>query len=119
MSITQTPLVPASNPAEDIHGRPFVVVSEIAVPAAGAAALEAAFTSRLGEVDAWPGFLDLQVWKDTGAEERYVMVSWWATEADFKAYMRSDAHRRSHERIPRGDQAPRGAGVRRFEVVAR
>lgn len=96
----------------------FVAVSEIDVPAAGTDRLEAAFAARLGEVDDWPGFLRLEVWKDDRAPGRYLMVSWWSAESDFAAYMRSDAHRRSHARINGGPERPRPAGFRRYRRVA-
>lgn len=41
----------------------FVTVSGIAVPAAGAAALEEAMQDRLGLVEGEPGFGGLQVWR--------------------------------------------------------
>jgi heme-degrading monooxygenase HmoA len=97
----------------------FVAVSEIEVSVDGADALEAAFANRLGEVEDWPGFLDLQVWRDDRSPGCYVMVSWWRAETDFVAYLRSDAHRRSHARIPGGPDRARAAGLRRFELIAR
>lgn len=98
---------------------PFVIVSDLAVDAVGADTLEDAFRSRLGEVDDWPGFLDLEVWRDERDPERFVMVSWWATKDDYAAYMRSDDHRRSHDRVPTEPAAPRATGIGRFRVVAR
>lgn len=98
---------------------PFVIVSDLAVDAAGAGTLEAAFRDRLGEVDAWPGFLDLEVWRDERDPERFVMVSWWTSKDAYAAYMRSDDHRRSHHRIPTDPAAPRATGIGRFRVVAR
>jgi heme-degrading monooxygenase HmoA len=97
----------------------FVAVSEISAPASGAAALRAAFTSRLGEVDAWPAFDHLEVWQDERDPTRFVMVSWWADKADFNCYMRSESHRRSHDRIDRGSEGPRPTGFSRFGMVAR
>jgi heme-degrading monooxygenase HmoA len=98
---------------------PFVIVSDLRVAEVGAATLEQAFRERLGEVDAWPGFLELQVWRDERDAERFVMVSWWRSRDDYVAYMRSAAHRRSHERIPVEPAAPRATGIGTFRVVAR
>lgn len=97
----------------------FVTVSEIGVPSAGRAALDAAFADRLGAVDGWPGFRGLQVWASSEDAETLMMVSWWDSEACFKAYMGSADHRRSHRRIPTGDNRPRARGFRRYRVVAR
>jgi heme-degrading monooxygenase HmoA len=97
---------------------PFVAFSEIAVPASGRDRLLDAFRGRLGEVDAWPGFQRLEVWEDARDQERIVMVSWWDDDASFASYMRSESHRRSHARVPDGDDRARPDGFHRFRVVA-
>lgn len=98
--------------------RPFVIVSDLAIDEIGADTLESAFQARLGEVDGWPGFLDLQVWRDRRDPARFVMVSWWKTREAYVDYMRSDAHRRSHDRIPADPARPFAVGVGQFDVVA-
>jgi heme-degrading monooxygenase HmoA len=99
--------------------RQFVAVSEISVPEAGRATLQAAFAYRLGAVDQWPGFGGLQVWADAADPCTLIMVSWWDSQESFATYMRSEDHRRSHRRIPDGEHRPRANGFRRFEVIAR
>ena len=106
---------PASEPAPS----QFVAVSELTVPEAGREALDAAFADRLGAVDRWPGFQGLQVWADVTDPCSLMMISWWDSSECFATYMRSEDHRRSHRRIPRGDDRPRPCQFRRFEVVAR
>ena len=96
-----------------------VVTSHLHIDPDGARTLEEAFANRLGEVEQAEGFQHLEVWRDTSAEGRYVMVSWWDSREHFAAYMGSDAHRRSHARIPRDPHAPRADHVDRYEVVAR
>lgn len=105
--------------ADDVAEPPFVIVSDLAVDEVGADELERAFRERLGEVDAWPGFLDLEVWRDERDPERFVMVSWWTSKDAYAAYMRSDDHQRSHARIPTDPAAPRATGIGRFRVIAR
>jgi heme-degrading monooxygenase HmoA len=78
-----------------------------------------AFADRLGEVDGWPGFQRLEVWRDEAIPGRYIMVSWWDDRESFKRYMRSDSHRRSHARIPDDPVRPRAVSFSRFTVVAR
>ncbi len=95
-----------------------VVVSELAVEVEGAAALETAFRNRLGEVDGFPGHLGLQVWKDDRHPGRYLMVTWWESEVAFKDYMRSESHRRSHDRVPSDPVRARPVHVDRFSLVA-
>ncbi|HSJ26561.1 MAG TPA: antibiotic biosynthesis monooxygenase family protein, partial [Acidimicrobiia bacterium] len=79
--------------------------------------LEEAFRDRLGEVDHWPGFRHLEVWRDESTPGRYVMVSWWTDREAFKSYMRSDAHRRSHARIPEDPSRPRPVSFSRYTVI--
>ena len=94
-----------------------VVLSELVVAEEGIESLEAAFRSRLGEVDSFPGHLGLQVWRDDRQCGRYVMVSWWETADAFRQYMRSDSHRRSHARIPSQPARPKAVRVDRFSLV--
>jgi heme oxygenase (mycobilin-producing) len=98
---------------------PYVAVSEIRVPLEGAAALRAAFADRLRAVDAWEGFVGLELLADRRDPERYVMISRWTSREQFVRYMRSEDHRRSHDRIPDGPHAPRAGGFDEFDVVAR
>lgn len=97
---------------------PFVTVSGIAVPAAGAAALEDAMQHRVGLVETVPGFGGLQVWRPLRTGDPYRMVTWWDDEQTFRGYMRSEAHRASHARTPSGPGAPRPAGLDRYRCIA-
>lgn len=97
----------------------FVVASEIATGEPATEVLEEAFRRRLGEVDGWPGFRHLEVWRDRRHPGRYLMVSWWDSQEHYAAYMRSDSHRRSHARIPHEPESPRAVTVDQYEVVAR
>ena len=97
---------------------PYVAISEIAVPTDGAAQLEEAFRTRLGAVDAWPGFLGMEVLRHRRKPGCYLMISRWESKQAFTEYMRSDDHRRSHDRIPSGEHAPRPAGFDDFDRVA-
>lgn len=98
--------------------QPYVAVSEIAVDEKGEDALLAAFAQRLGAVDGWDGFLGLELLADRRHPGRYLMLSRWRSRERFVEYMRSDDHRLSHDRIPRGPHAPAAAGFDEFDVVA-
>ena len=95
----------------------FVTVSGIAVPVAGAAALEEAMQNRLGLVEAEPGFGGLQVWRPLRSGDPYRMVTWWTEEQAFRGYMRSQAHRASHVRTPPGPDGPRPSGLDRYWCI--
>jgi heme-degrading monooxygenase HmoA len=96
-----------------------VVASELAIAPEGADHLEAAFQDRLGEVDGYPGFIHLEVWKDGRRPGRYLMITWWDSPAAFHDYLRSDAHHRSHERIPTQPARPAPVRVDQFSLIAR
>ena len=97
----------------------FVVTSELQVRPEGSDRLADAFRHRLGLVERWDGFDRLEVWQDEADPGRFVMTSWWESRQAFVGYMRSDDHRRSHRRIPDGDDRPRPVGVDRYRLVAR
>ena len=97
----------------------FVAFSKLEVPEGGQEQIETAFRARLGAVDGWEGFRSLEVWADLVEPTSYTMVSWWESPEAFKAYMRSDDHRRSHDRISTGEDRPRAMQFRRFRIVAR
>lgn len=81
-------------------GTKYVSVSRLKVDPAMVDDLIAAFRDRLRLVDAFPGFLDLEVWQSDREPGEILMVSHWARRADFTAYMKSAEHRASHDRIP-------------------
>ena len=97
-------------------------MSRLRVPADRADELVAAFRRRAHLVDDADGFVDLQVWQNDRDAEELVMVSRWRDKGCFTAYMRSDAHRASHERIdPELDDAidlERLEHMHAYEVVA-
>jgi heme-degrading monooxygenase HmoA len=73
-------------------------------------------------VDSADGFVDLQVWQSDRDAGEIVMVSRWRDRAAFTAYMKSEAHRESHDRIdPELDGAiklERLEHMHTYEVVA-
>lgn len=97
----------------------FVAVSDISIDEVGTDTLISAFERRLGEVDAWPGFRRLEVWQSERDATQFVMVSWWDDQESFKTYMQSDAHQRSHDRIPDEPARPKPVQFRRYRIVAR
>lgn len=96
----------------------YVAISEIAVPPSGIDTLVQAFRRRLGEVDAFDGFAGLEVLRDRRRPDRFLMITRWQSKEHFRRYMRSDAHRASHARIPGGPDAPRPAGFVDYDLVA-
>lgn len=83
----------------------YVSVSRLRVNPERADTLIAAFRARANLVDAFPGFLRLEVWRSERTPEEILMVSHWRSRAEFTAYMKSPAHQVSHDRIPPDLQA--------------
>jgi heme-degrading monooxygenase HmoA len=100
----------------------YVSMSRLRIDPDRAPELVAAFRRRAGLVDAFAGFVDLQVWQSDRDPGELVMVSRWDTRAHFTAYMRSREHRVSHGRIdPDLDAAialERLEHLHTYEVVA-
>ena len=100
----------------------YVSVSRLRVESQRADELVAAFRQRARLVDAWDGFLDLEVWQSDRDPGEIVMVSRWRDRDTFRSYMRSDEHRLSHERIGPGLESAirleRLEHLHTYEVVA-
>ena len=100
----------------------YVSLSRLRVEEARAPELIAAFRRRAHLVDAFDGFVDLEVWQSDRDPGEVVMVSRWRDRDAFRAYMRSDAHRVSHDRIPveleRTIRLERLEHLHTFDVVA-
>jgi heme-degrading monooxygenase HmoA len=77
----------------------YVSLSRLRVPDERAAELVSAFRRRAHLVDDAEGFVDLQVWQSDRDRGELVMVSRWRDRDAFKAYMKSEQHRISHDRI--------------------
>jgi heme-degrading monooxygenase HmoA len=77
----------------------YVSLSRLRIDPQRAPELVAAFRARARLVDDADGFLDLQVWQSDRDASEIVMVSRWRDRRAFTTYMRSEAHRISHDRI--------------------
>lgn len=77
----------------------YVSVSRLRVDAERSDELVTAFQRRARLVEAYSGFVDLQVWRSDRDPAEILMVSRWRDRDAFKGYMRSGDHRTSHDRI--------------------
>ena len=100
----------------------YVSLSRLRIPPERADELVAAFRRRVGLVDDFDGFVDLQVWQSDRDAGELVMVSRWRDRDCFKTYMKSREHQVSHDRIaPDLDDAiklERLEHLHTYEVVA-
>jgi len=100
----------------------YVSLSRLRIDPERAPELVTAFRARAHLVDDADGFIDLQVWQSDRDASEIVMVSRWRDRQAFTQYMRSDAHRVSHDRIDPELQAviklERLEHMHTYEVVA-
>lgn len=59
---------------------------------------EELFKSRAGEIDKLHGFRNMHVLKPQKPGDNYLIVSYWDTENDFKAWTQSEAFLKGHKR---------------------
>jgi heme-degrading monooxygenase HmoA len=77
----------------------YVSMSRLRVEVERSDDLIGAFVRRAGLVEFHEGFVDLQVWRSDHDPTEVLMVSRWRDKDAFLEYMRSNDHRRSHDRI--------------------
>jgi heme oxygenase (mycobilin-producing) len=78
----------------------FVFISHLTVPEADHARLERHFHERSRLVDAFPGFLYLQLLRPQGGEATHTFLTAWESREAFRRYMNSAEHAVSHSREP-------------------
>ena len=76
----------------------FVTCNRIPVNPEHAAAFEERFGSRAGQVDQMPGFVSFHLLKPKNPTDPYVVMTFWESEAHFKAWTESPAFREGHGR---------------------
>ncbi|MEJ6548102.1 antibiotic biosynthesis monooxygenase [Corynebacterium sp. USCH3] len=96
-----------------------VKINAITVPEGAGPELEKRFAARAHTVDNSPGFEGFQLLRPTAGEERYFVVTTWATEEDFKAWAAGPA--KAAHSGPHGGEGKKpvasGATLLEFEVV--
>ncbi|MGM7667057.1 antibiotic biosynthesis monooxygenase family protein [Microbacterium sp. A93] len=95
-----------------------VKINAISVPEGSGPELEARFAARKHSVDSSPGFEGFQLLRPTAGEDRYFVVTHWATEADFQSW-RQTRSAAAHSGPDGGQKQPvaTGAELLEFEVV--
>ena len=89
-----------------------VVTNRIPVAKGQEAAFEARFAGRAGLVEGRPGCRGFQLLRPVQGDA-YLVMTWWDSEADFRAWTESEAFRAAHR-----DRPPRElfAGPNVFEM---
>ena len=93
-----------------------VVINAVTVAEEGRADFEERFAARAGRVSQAPGFEAFELLRPS-TDGRYLVYTRWATEEDFRAWMKSaqfsDAHARHADRGPVNAESE----VWQFEVL--
>lgn len=100
-----------------------VKVNAIVVPEENRAVFEERFAKRAGAVENQPGFEQFLLLRPTNGDEYHVLTI-WASEEAFQAWLTSDDFRAAHAHVASSDTpapAPAGHGSRllEFEVLSR
>ena len=95
----------------------FIFISYLAVPDPDHAELERHFLERSHLVDAFPGFLYLQLLRPQAGEATHAFLTAWRDRGAFRAYMTSAEHMISHAREPREIMARTQVRHEAFEVM--
>ena len=91
-----------------------VKINAITVPGDAGPELERRFAARKGAVDQQPGFEGFELLRPTDGGNRYFVVTRWADEESFAAWMASQSFGADHGKQPAGD----GAAQRRVSSQA-
>ena len=95
----------------------FVFISHLTVPEPDHEALERHFRERSRLVDAFPGFLYLQLLKPQAGDATHTFLTAWESREAFRAYMTSAEHAASHAREPAEIMGRTGVRHEAFEVL--
>jgi len=74
----------------------YVVINAISVVEGGGPELERRFAGRAGAVDQAPGFESFQLLRPDTGSDKYLVVTQWATRADFEAWQSSPQFGHGH-----------------------
>src|SRR4051812_5192849 len=96
-----------------------VRINAITVPEQAGPELEKRFAARSAEVDQMPGFEGFELLRPTDGSRRYFVVTRWADEASFDAWVSSQSFASEHAKAASGDGRPVSAHAEllSFEVV--
>ena len=95
----------------------FIFISHLTIPVADHGELERHFRERVHLVDAFPGFLYLQLLKPQAGEATHTFLTAWRDREAVRAYMRSVEHARSHSREPAAIMGRSEVRHEAFEVL--
>lgn len=111
----------------DKSGEPagFIAINYITCEPEFCARFEHLFSTRARAIDRMPGFISMQVLKPHAAGEPYLIVSHWAAESDFQAWVGSpeflEGHKRGFAELKsakaKGAKAPMASSFKTYSLL--
>jgi heme oxygenase (mycobilin-producing) len=99
----------------------FIAINRMTVPDEFRSKFEEAFATRAGAVDRRPGFVRAEVLKPKTGNQ-YIVMTHWASEADFQAWVGSPEFHEGHRRMAQFKDASGKialtSSVEKYEVFA-
>ncbi len=80
----------------------FLAISKFRVKNGISDAVRDAFINRPHLVEQIDGFIDMEVYRPTDDETEFWLLTRWQNKQQFLAWHHSDAHKQSHQGIPKG-----------------
>jgi heme-degrading monooxygenase HmoA len=96
-----------------------VKINAIEVPEGHGNELERRFAGRARLVEDMPGFEGFELLRPVSGEDRYFVVTHWADEDSFRAWVEGQEFKRGHAQAdsPDGKSVATGSALLEFEVV--
>jgi heme oxygenase (mycobilin-producing) len=109
------------------NSKNFVAINYISCKPHYKERFEQLFSSRAHAIDKLPGFIDMEVLKPNEEDDKYLIVSYWASEENFKTWTKSpeflEGHKRGFEDIKtakeKGEEPPMHSSFKTYKVIAR
>ena len=104
----------------------FVAVNYITCTPEYRERFETLFATRARAIDTMPGFVDMHALKPARPEDPYLVVSYWESEASFRAWTQSPAFIEGHKRgfadlaqaKEAGKPAPMHSDFKTYSIIA-
>jgi heme oxygenase (mycobilin-producing) len=96
-----------------------VKINAISVPEGSGHELERRFAARARLVESMPGFQGFELLRPVAGDDRYFVVTHWADEASFQAWVQGMEFRKGHAQAdaPDGRPVATDSALLEFEVV--
>jgi heme-degrading monooxygenase HmoA len=111
---------------KESNDKGFVAINYISCKPHYRERFEELFTTRAHAIDRLPGFRNMNVLRPKQDEDNYLIVSYWDSEENFKAWTKSpefiEGHKRGFEDLriakERGEELPMHSDFKTYEILS-